>query len=377
MPSHSFGSLFKMTTWGESHGPSIGVVIDGMPAGLEIDLEFIQTRLNMRSAGRNAYVTPRKEADQAVILSGVFEGVSTGAPIAIQIQNQDVKSKTYEAQKKHLRPGHANYSYLKKYGVFDYRGGGRASARETACRVAAGAIAQLLLAHHGIEVFAYLHALGGVQNTLPSSHRCVPERDAISSSPIFCADQALEAEMLAALEIARQDGDSLGGVVEFCAFGLPAGLGDPIYEKLEARLAYAMLSIPATKSFEIGQGFEATRMHGSTHNDQFLSGAVTAETPVTNSNHAGGILGGISTGMPVYGRVGFKPTSTIAKPQNTVDLSGHSVKIDLGTKGRHDPCVAIRGVPVVQAMCALVVADALLANRLAKLNPNSGELNDP
>lgn len=334
MASNSFGNLFRITTWGESHGRAIGVVIDGCPAGLEISEAEIQAALDVRAPGQSPYTSPRKETDRAEIYSGVFEGRTTGAPISIIIQNQDQDSSKYEAVKHLLKPGHANFTYLEKYGIYDHRGGGRASARETACRVAAAALAKKLLAHFGIETKAHLCQAGEEQD--PS-------------------------KMMDVVLAAKEAGDSVGGVVAFSVLGLPVGVGDPVYEKLEANLAKAMLSLPASKGFEIGEGFRAATMAGSLHNDAFIQGFTT------QTNHAGGTLGGISTGLPLLGRVAFKPTSSIQKAQATVDLQGHPSEFRLPEGSRHDPCVAIRAVPVVDAMCALVVADALLMNRSARL----------
>lgn len=337
MASNSFGQIFRITTWGESHGKGIGVVIDGCPAGLAITEAEINEALALRAPGQSPYTSPRKEKDHAEIYSGVFEGITTGAPISIIIHNHDAKSNAYEPIKNLLRPGHANFTYLEKYGVFDYRGGGRASARETACRVAAGAVAKKLLQHEGIHLTAYLDSIAGIQ-----------EREAMMKK----IDEAIET------------GDSLGGIVSFEVTGLPIGLGDPVYEKLEANLAKAMLSLPATKGFEIGEGFQAANMQGSEHNDLFIN---QEERIITQTNHAGGTLGGISTGMPLTGRVAFKPTSSIKKAQQTLNKNGKTVDFILPEGSRHDPCVAIRAVPVVEAMCALVLADAWLLDRCAKL----------
>lgn len=326
MASNSFGNLFTITTWGESHGPAMGVVIDGCPAGIDLSQQEIQTELDQRRPGSSPYVSPRNEPDQAEILSGIFEGKTTGTPISILIRNKDAVSSDYNELKDILRPGHANYTYLKKYGIFDYRGGGRASARETACRVAAGAVAKKLLAGKNIQITAKLENL----------------------------DEK-------ALETLQKEGDSIGGVVACTAEGLPAGLGDPIYEKLEARLAYAMLSIPAARGFEIGAGFQAARMKGSEHNDCFFK---EEDQIKTKTNHSGGVLGGISTGMPLYFRVPFKPTSSIRISQDTVTTDGELTHLQ-PKKGRHDPCVAIRAVPVVEAMTALVLTDAYLMNSLS------------
>lgn len=337
MGSNTFGTLFKITTWGESHGKSIGVVLDGCPAGLEITEKEINECLALRAPGNSPYTSPRKEEDAVQLLSGIFEGKTTGAPISMLIQNNNVDSSKYEPIKDLLRPGHANYTYLEKYGIFDYRGGGRASARETACRVAAGAIAKKFLINFGIEIKARIQQIGHLE-----------EPDAI----------------IALLEKTKADGDSVGGVVEFTVLGAPAGLGDPVYEKLEAKLAYAMMSLPASKGFEIGSGFNSARMKGSSHNDSFIqsTGKISTE-----SNNAGGILGGISTGMPIVGRVAFKPASSIKKALKTVNTDGEDALFELPEGSRHDPCVAIRAVPVVEAMVALVIADAILLNRCVKI----------
>lgn len=363
MASNGFGTIFKITTWGESHGKAIGVVIDGCPAGLEIDESEINAALALRAAGRNPYTSARAEPDRVEILSGLFEGKTTGAPISLMIPNRDGNSNHYEPIKDLLRPGHANFTYLEKYGVFDYRGGGRASARETACRVAAGSIASKLLKHFGIEITAYLKQIGSIV-AADVEGRYDPLRKATHQSAIFCPDSHASKEMIALIEKAKIEGDSLGGVIEFIAYGVPAGVGDPVYEKLGANLAHAMMSIPATKGFELGSGFESVQMQGSEHNDRFIneSGKVRTET-----NHAGGTLGGISTGMPLMGRVAFKPTSSIVKPQESLTTEGEHASFQLPVGSRHDPCVAIRAVPVVEAMVALVLIDALLLNRCVKL----------
>jgi len=357
MASNSFGTLFRITTWGESHGKAVGVVIDGCPAGISIDEEMINNALALRAPGRSPYTSPRKEEDKAEILSGVFEGKTSGAPISILIANNDADPSKYVPNKDLLKPGHANFTYLEKYGAFDFRGGGRASARETACRVAAGAIAKQLLATFNVTIDAYIVQIGSIT----AKPGCRKER---ARSPIFCADPDASERMTALLEATKAQGDSIGGIVEFYAAGLPAGLGDPVYNKLEATLAYAMLSIPATKGFEIGSGFAAANMRGSEHNDRFFR---QDEVITTQTNNAGGILGGISTGLPVYGRVAFKPASSIAIPQETVTTTGSPATFRLPEGSRHDPCVAIRAVPVVEAMVALTLADALLLNRSAKI----------
>ena len=361
MASNSFGKIFRITTWGESHGKAIGVVIDGCPAGVPLTNSEINNALKQRAPGTTPYTSPRAEPDLGEIYSGVFEGKTTGAPISIIIFNKDQDPSQYEPIKNLLRPGHANYTYLEKYGCFDYRGGGRASARETACRVAAGAVAEKVLTSFGIKVFAYLKSVADV--TCPD-FTATEFLDKISASPIFCPHQETEKQIMAAIEEAKQQGDSLGGVVELVGLSLPVGLGDPVYEKLEANLAKGMLSIPATKGFEIGTGFRGSKMRGSIHNDHF-----SAEPgPVTTTNHAGGTLGGLSTGMPLIVKVAFKPTSSIKKPQPTIDQEGSAQPFVLPEGSRHDPCVAIRGVPVVRAMGALVLVDSLLSNRCAKIS---------
>lgn len=365
MPSNSFGSLFRITTFGESHGPAIGVVIDGCPAGLSISIEEINAELSLRQPGKNPYTSPRSEKDEAEILSGVFEGQTTGAPIALLIRNRDADSSKYEPIKDLLRPGHANFTYLEKYGIFDYRGGGRSSARETAARVAAGSIAKKLIGHFGIQTCAFVSEIGGIDIAPPDLKNLPTLRKKTLESPLFCPDAKAAKEMMEAIEAAKKEGDSLGGILMGAATGLSAGLGDPVYQKLEANLAYAMLSLPATKGFEIGSGFAAARMKGSEHNDTF---EVDRKGKIhTASNLAGGTLGGISTGAPLLFRVAFKPTSSIEKPQKSVTTKGKAAEFKLPPGSRHDPCVAIRAVPIVESMLALVLADALLRNRLARL----------
>ena len=342
MGSNHFGQYFKMTTWGESHGKEMGLVIDGCPPNIAITEEQINSALKKRAPGQTPWTSPRNEADLAEILSGVFEGKTTGHPIAIRIPNLDAKSSAYQGMDRILRPGHANATYLEKYGIYDFRGGGRASARETACRVAAGAVAEQIL--EGVEVVAHIKEIGSV-----SAER-VDVRH-LASSPIFCPDADAEQLMIAMIEQTLAEKDSVGGIVEVYAKNLPAGLGDPVYQKLEANLAHAMLSIPASKGFEIGTGFQASRMKGSEHNDLYTS------LRETETNHAGGVLGGISNGMPLICRVAFKPTSSIGKAQKTVTIDGDPAIFELPEGARHDPFVAIRAVPVVRAMMLLVLAD--------------------
>lgn len=363
MASNSFGSIFRITTWGESHGIAIGVVIDGCPAGLELSENDLHEALLLRAPGKSAFTSPRAEKDRAQIYSGVFEGKTTGAPISIIIYNQDVRSEHYDTIKSQLRPGHANFTYLEKYGVFDYRGGGRASARETAVRVAAAAVANKILIRENIHCCAYLSQV--------SEHKVnseiIPEvelRDRTYNDPIYCPDKNVSEEIQKKILSLKDQGDSIGGIVNFIVKGLPVGLGDPIYEKLESNLAKAMMSIPASKGFEIGEGFSVVDSLGSDHNDSYI---IKNDKIETSSNHAGGILAGISTGMNILGRVAFKPASSILKPQMTLDTQGEPVLLKLPEGSRHDPCVAIRAVPVVEAMCCLVLADAILMNRSSKL----------
>ncbi|MGE3953735.1 MAG: chorismate synthase [Parachlamydiales bacterium] len=350
MASNTFGTHFQITTWGESHGKAIGVVIDGCPAALPLTAEEIDAELALRAPGKSPYTSPRSEPDRVQILSGLFEGETTGAPISLLIENRDAKPSAYDPIRHLIRPGHAGKSYQQKYGLQDHRGGGRASARETACRVAAGAVAKKLLAAHGIEVIAYLRECGGIE----MGEILLPTRSQILSSPLFCPDPKAEQKMRLRLEEARKEGDSLGGVVEMVALGNTAGLGDPVYQKLEALLAYAMMSLPASRGVEVGAGFSSARMKGSEHN------------PLPE-----GILGGIATGEPVICRVAFKPTSSIAKPQKTIDSEGNPATLTLPPGSRHDPCVAIRATRVVEAMGNLVLADRLLANRLSQMVPCS------
>lgn len=363
MASNSFGILFRITTWGESHGKAIGVVIDGCPAGLDLSEEEITRELALRQPGNNPYTSPRKETDIAEIYSGLYEGKTTGAPISIFIKNRDADSSKYEPIKQLMRPGHANYAYLEKYGIFDSAGGGRASGRETACRVAAGAVAKKLLNHYGISLTAYLKTLGSLSTDVAPEYSSL--KPAVLKSPLFCPDIKVEKQMLQQIEQMKTEGDSLGSVVECLSSPLPAGLGDPLYEKLEANLAKAMLSLPASKGFEIGDGFACAQKRGSEHNDLFILDK--DNEVVTKTNHAGGTLGGISSGMPLLFRVAFKPPSSIRKEQETLTLSKEKAAFKLPEGSRHDPCIGVRAVPVVEAMAALVLADALLMQRCSRI----------
>lgn len=364
MASNQFGKIFQITTWGESHGSAVGVVIDGCPAGIAISEQMINEELALRTPGRNKYTTPRQESDRAQIESGVFEGQTTGAPLSIIIPNKDADSSKYEPIKDMMRPGHANYTYLEKYGVFDYRGGGRSSARETACRVAAGAVAKQLLAYYNVGICAYMKQVGSqLTPEQPFSDLNALKHATINSS-VFCPDEVAARNIEQAIQQAKDEGDSLGGIIECLTTPLPVGLGDPVYDKLEANLAKAMMTLPATKGFEIGEGFRAASMTGSQHNDEFTRQA--GQTTLA-SNLAGGTLGGISNGQPLVMRVAFKPTSSIQKSQQTVDKAGNRKTFNLPTGSRHDPCVSIRAVPIVEAMTAITLADSLLMNRTAKL----------
>lgn len=349
---NSFGQRFRFTTFGESHGKAIGCVVDGVPAGLAIDEAFIQSELDRRRPGQNKFATQRKESDRVEILSGVFDGVSTGTPIAMVIFNKDQKSKDYSAIKDIFRPGHADYTYHHKYGVRDYRGGGRSSARETAARVAAGAVAKLLLKEFGIEVEAGVVEVAGIE-----ARRY--DFEYARSSEIFALDPEAEPRQKEAILAAKEAHDSVGGAVLVRARGVPAGLGEPIYYKLDAVLAEAMMSINAAKAVEIGAGIESARMRGSQNND-----------PITKegfaSNNAGGILGGISSGEEIVVKVYFKPTPSIFQPQRSIDIHGNEVEVSL--KGRHDPFVAARGSVVAEAMMALVLADMLLLGTTSRLD---------
>ena len=352
MSLNSFGRVFRFTTWGESHGPALGAVVDGCPPGLAIDETAIQPWLDKRRPGTSRFTTQRQEPDEVRILSGTFEGRTTGTPISLMIQNVDQRSKDYSEVAKAYRPGHADYAYDTKYGFRDYRGGGRSSARETAARVAAGAVARLVIPE--VRIRAYLVELGGD----PIDPAAFSD-DEIDRNPFFCPDAAAAARWEALVDGARKSGSSLGAVVECVAEGVPAGWGAPLYAKLDSELAAAMMSINAVKGVEIGDGFAAARLTGETNADPMQPGP--DGRPLFLANHAGGIAGGISTGQPVVVRVALKPTSSILTPVPTIDRSGEASEIR--TKGRHDPCVGIRAAPVVEAMMALVLADQKLLHR--------------
>lgn len=351
MQANTFGKAFSITTFGESHGPAIGAVIDGCPPQLEVDFDLIERDMARRRPGQSHITTQRKEADQVDIISGVFEGKTTGHPITLLIKNRDQKSKDYSHLKDVYRPSHADYSYQKKYGIRDYRGGGRASARETASRVAAGSFAKMLLSKIGVSINAFTQQIGDIALGKEPRDFAIIENNAVR-----CPNAVLAAKMEEAIEKARKERDSLGGVIACLAKGMPTGLGEPIFDKLEADLAKACMSIPATKGFAIGSGFSAAAMRGSAHNDAFFTdenGQVKTKT-----NYSGGVQGGISTGEDLEISVAFKPVATIGQSQSTVTQQGEAV--ELAAKGRHDPCVVPRAVPIVEAMVALVLADHYL-----------------
>jgi len=353
MSGNTFGSVFKVTTWGESHGEALGVVVDGCPPQLELSAADVQRELDRRRPGASELTSAREEADEVHLVSGVFEGRTLGTPIAMLIWNRDVDSSPYEPIKQIPRPGHADYTYYQKYGIRDHRGGGRASGRETVARVAAGAIAKKILAMHGIRILGHVVELGGLRARRMSPDEIEQQTE---SNPVRCADSVAAREMEAIIRAVKEEGDSVGGVVEVIALGVPAGLGEPVFDKLDADLGKALLSIGAVKGVEIGAGFEAARLKGSEMNDPFYldDGRIR-----TRTNNAGGILGGISTGEPIRCRLAVKPTASIAKPQRSVDLQKME-EVELRIQGRHDPCICPRIVPVAEAMVALVLVDHLL-----------------
>ncbi|SMD35085.1 chorismate synthase [Reichenbachiella faecimaris] len=353
--SNSFGSLFKITTFGESHGKAIGVTVDGCPAGIDVDEAFIQSELERRKPGQSKITTQRKEPDSFDILSGVFEGKTTGTPIAMVIHNTDQKSKDYAHIAKSFRPSHADFTYQEKYGIRDYRGGGRSSARETAARVAAGALAKLALRQLGIEVFAYVSQVGELKTKKSYLELDLSKTE---NNIVRCPDETIAEEMIAFIDGVRKNGDTVGGVVTGVITGTPVGLGEPVFDKLHARLGSAMLGINAVKGFEYGSGFEGAKMKGSAHNDIIEK---DGDQIKTLTNLSGGIQGGISNGEDIYFNVAFKPVATIMRDQDSVDQDGN--KITVSGKGRHDPCVVPRAVPIVEAMSALTILDFYLLNK--------------
>ncbi len=352
MAGNTFGTLFRITTYGESHGRGIGVIIDGCPSGLAIDAEWIAKDMARRKPGQSNIVTQRKEDDVVEIQSGIFEGKSTGTPIHIFIPNEDQRSKDYSHIAEKYRPSHADYVYDAKYGIRDYRGGGRSSARETAARVAAGAIAKMYLRSKGIEIGAFVSQVGSIKYDFDSTCKAILDADI---NDVRCPDQGIADQMIALIKEVKKAGDTIGGKVTCFVIGLPVGLGEPVFDKLHADLGKAMLSINAAKGFEYGSGFDGITMKGSEHNDVFEN---TDGKIVTKTNHSGGIQGGISNGMPVYFNVAFKPVATIIPAQQSIDKSGKETSIE--GKGRHDPCVVPRAVAIVEAMAAIVVVDHFL-----------------
>lgn len=350
---NSFGKNFRISTFGESHGKAIGVIIDGCPALLSVDMDFIQHELDRRKPGQSNIVTQRKESDTVQILSGIFDGKTTGTPIALLIPNEDAKSNDYNHIADKYRPSHADYTYQAKYGIRDYRGGGRSSARETAARVAAGAFAKLFLKQKSININAYVNQVGHIKCDQPYT---ALDFSLTEKNEVRCPDPYIANEMIEYIKAIRKAGDTIGGAITCVITGCPAGLGEPVFDKIHAQLGKAMLSINACKGFEIGSGFDSITMKGSEHNDIFTTDAL--QNVVTTTNFSGGIQGGISNGMDIYFRCAFKPVATIIKPQPTIDEAKQNTIIE--GKGRHDPCVVPRAVPIVEAMAALVIADFYL-----------------
>ena len=355
-----YGKIFQISTFGESHGAAVGVVVTGCPAGVDFDMDFIQSELDRRKPGQSRITTQRKEADSVEVVSGVFEGKTTGTPIAMLVWNGDQRSKDYSHIADQFRPSHADFTYQEKYGVRDYRGGGRSSARETVARVAAGALAKLVLNQLGVKITAYVSQVGTLKLVTPVEQLdlAVAETNAVR-----CPDTQLAEEMFTYIDEIRKQGDSVGGVVSAYITGCPVGLGEPVFDKLHAELGKAMLSINAVKGFEYGSGFDGVELRGSQHNDIIVKDDAGKVSTVTN--HSGGIQGGISNGEPIYFRVGFKPVATIMQDQDSLNNSGE--KIVVSGKGRHDPCVVPRAVPIVEAMSAIVLLDFYLRHRLTKL----------
>jgi chorismate synthase len=360
MAGNSFGKVFTLTTFGESHGAAIGGVIDGCPAGLQIDFSLIEKQMNRRKPGQSSVTTSRNEADSFEILSGTFEGITTGTPIGFIIRNNDQKPEDYGKMKDVFRPSHSDYTYEKKYGLRDHRGGGRSSARETAARVFAGSIASQLLTHSGIRIDAFVSQVGKIK--LNKSYSEI-DFSKTEDSIVRCPDKKISEEMISYIEGLKKNGDSTGGIIQCVITGVPTGLGEPVFDKLHADLGKAMLSINAVHGFEYGSGFASAGMNGSDHNDEFTTDS--AGKIITKTNRSGGIQGGISNGMDIYFNVAFKPVATILQKQNTINKEGEPAELE--SAGRHDPCVVPRAVPIVEAMAALVLADHLLRQRLSKL----------
>jgi chorismate synthase len=360
MTGNSFGNIFRITTFGESHGYAVGVTIDNCPAGIFLDENFIQKELNRRRPGQSSITTQRQEEDKFQIISGIFDGKTTGTPLTIIIKNYDQHSQDYDNLKYSFRPSHADYTYHVKYGIRDHRGGGRASARETASRVLAGAIAKLILNHLNIDIKAYVSQVGHIK--LNNNYKEL-DLSLVEQSIVRCPDMQISKAMITLIEKVKKAGDTIGGIVSCVISNCPAGLGEPVFEKLHAQLGKAMLSINAAKGFDYGSGFEGVGMLGSEHNDMFFKDE--NNNILTKTNFSGGIQGGISNGMDIYFRVAFKPVATIMKPQQTINISGEEVTLEV--KGRHDPCILPRAVPIVEAMAALVIVDNLMMNNAIKL----------
>jgi len=375
MSGNQIGQAFRVTTFGESHGKCVGVVIDGCPAGLEIDLEFVQAELDRRRPGQSNLTTQRQETDRVEFVSGLFEGKTTGAPLCAMIPNTDARPGDYDHLEDQFRPSHADYTYQVKYGHRDHRGGGRSSARETAARVVAGAVAQLFLRHSGIQIDAFVSQVGSIRVPQAWTELDLTQTE---QNPVRCPDPASAEKMNALIQEVKRQGDSIGGIVTGVIRGCPPGLGEPVFDRLHADLGKAMLSINAVKGFEYGSGFQGVELRGSQHNDAFTRALGEAgETQKTGepkapqevgrigtlTNHSGGIQGGISNGMDIYFRVAFKPVATIMKPQASINKNGEETSLQ--GRGRHDPCVVPRAVPIVEAMAAIILADHLLRNRLS------------
>jgi len=359
MAGNTFGTLFRLTTFGESHGAALGGIIDGCPAGLAIDLDFVKSELQRRKPGQSHITTQRKEEDEVKFLSGIFEGKTTGHPIGFTIENTNQKSNDYEHIKDAYRPSHADFTYQEKYGIRDYRGGGRSSARETACRIVGGAIAKLYLRHLNVSIQAYVSQVGNIK--LEKKYQDL-DLSKTEESIIRCPDAATAYKMVSYIEDIRKEGDTIGGIVSCVVKGTPVGLGEPVFDKLHADLGKAMLSINAVKGFEYGEGFNSINFKGSELNDAFTS---TDGKVNTTTNHSGGIQGGISNGQDIYFNVAFKPVATIMQDQQSIDKDGNETTVK--GKGRHDPCVLPRAVPIVESMAALVLVDHILRNKTSKI----------
>ncbi len=365
MPGNCRGKMFKVMTWGESHGPSVGAVIDGCPPGLELEVDDIQGELDRRKPGQDELSSGRREADEVQVMSGLFEGKTLGTPISLRLENKDARPEEYEERKDIYRPSHADMTYEAKYGLRNWMGGGRASARETAARVAAGAVARKwLIAEFGLEIIAWVNSVHKLKADAVKLNTVT--REAVEASRVRCPDSVVSDAIIEKIETAQEAGDSFGGTIKFVARNMRAGWGEPVFDKLEAQLGKYLLSIPAAKGVDIGSGFAGTELTGSEHNDEFVEQAGEIQTATNNS---GGIQGGISNGMPLHGRVAFKPVPTISRPQQTVNSAGEEVTLEAG--GRHDPCVLPRAVPIVEAELALVLADCALQQRGQTGNSNS------